>query len=89
MKIKNIEYKLATTDQLKCHKCGEGIEGKEGYLKFSFERTRGYFPLGERSLLLICWKCFAKLVEEVEVKRKTRKGDYEKLLKQRILMKLK
>ena len=86
MKIKKIEYKLSTTNTFKCHKCGEKIEGKEGYLKMSFERTRGYFPLGERSLIIICWKCFDNLTKEVNFKRKTRKEDYDRLLRKRILI---
>lgn len=89
MKIKDIGYKLSTTDKLCCHKCGNGIDGKEGYLKMSFERTRGYFPLGERSMVLICWNCFDNLVKDTELKRKTRKEDHSRLLKQRVLMKLK
>lgn len=89
MKIKDIKYHLSTTDKLNCHKCQNEIDGKEGYLKMSFERTRGYFPLGERSMLIICYKCFDSLVKDTEFKRKTRKEDHLKLLKKRMLMGLK
>lgn len=89
MKIKKIEYKLSTTDKLNCHKCGNSIDGKEGCINMSFERTRGYFPLGDRSMLLICWNCFSQVIQEVNKARKTRIEDYQRLLKRRIIMNLK
>jgi len=90
MKIKEITFKITTTNKLICHKCKNPIDGKEGYVRIFVERERGYNPFGGKDgVFRICWKCFEESNKEVEEKRKTRKKNYEMLLKRRILTGLK
>lgn len=90
MKIEKIDYKVTTTDKLKCHKCKKVIDGKEGYIKITTKRERGYNPLGgHNGMLRICWGCFEKSLENIFKDRKNREKTYDKVLKRRILVGLK
>lgn len=90
MKIKDVAFKITTTNKLTCHKCKSVIDGKEGYIRIFVERERGYnFFGGKDGVFRICWGCFEKSLKEIDGKRKTRKEDYDNLLKRRILIGLK
>jgi len=87
MKIKDISFKVTTTDKLMCHRCKSIINGKEGYIRITTERERGYNPIYSKDgVLRICWGCFEKDLKEIFKGRGKRKEDYEMLLKRRILV---
>lgn len=88
MKIEKIDYKVTTTDRLKCNKCKRVINGKEGYIKITTERERGLF--GDLTpTIRICWGCFEVSFGEIIKDRKNRKKTYDNLLRKRILIGLK
>lgn len=84
MKLKEISFKVTTTDKLICHRCKNLINGKEGYVKVIVERERTGF--GSKEVMSrICWNCFQKDLNEISEKRKTREDDWNRLLKRRVL----
>ncbi len=84
MKLKEISFKIATTDKLICHRCKNRIDGKEGYVKVVVERERNDY--GNKEVMSrICWSCFEKDLSEITKKRKTRIEDWNNLTKRRIL----
>ncbi len=86
MKIEKIDYKITTTDKLKCHRCKKAIDGKEGYIKITTKRERGYNQFGGTDgMLRICWGCFEKSLKDIFKNRENREENYNKLLKRRIL----
>ena len=84
MKLKEISFKVTTTNKLICHKCKNLINGKEGYVKVVLERERSAFQ-SKDTMSRICWDCFEKDLSEIIKKRKTRVEDWDRLLKRRVL----
>ena len=90
MKIREIAFKVTTTDKLACHKCKSIIDGKEGYIRIFVERERGYNPFGGKDgVFRICWNCFKISSGEIMKDRENREETYERILKRRILTGLK
>lgn len=84
MKLKEISFKVTTTDKLVCHRCKNLINGKEGYVKIVVERERSAFA-SKDTMSRICWNCFEKDLNEIIKKRKTRVEDFDNLMKRRVL----
>ncbi len=75
-----IEFKITTSQRLKCYGCNSGLRGGDGFIKI-------WKKWGND--IKICVDCFDEFMKEVNEKRKTSVKDYKKLLKDRILRNLK
>ena len=88
MKIKEISFKITTSERLKCNKCHGNIIGKEGYVKLSLlnPETPDYWTTD--FFLKLCHNCLEEIINDYLKKRKTVKEDYQLLLKKNIIKKL-
>jgi hypothetical protein len=85
----SLNYKLTNSKIFKCSICEEKIDGKEGYIKIPL----GLYPnnwVGSniKGVFKICWNCWDKQIKEINNARDTRKEDYDKMLKNKILKQL-
>jgi DNA-directed RNA polymerase subunit RPC12/RpoP len=80
-----IKFKLTTRKYLKCHRCKERINGKEGFVENNFINGGRY---DEVTRLFFCLKCWDNLTEEIKADRSNKEENYKTLLKKQILRKL-
>ena len=85
-------YKQTTSENIKCKLCKGRVDGENGYIKINmdFKIYDGWYSSSlQEKKIVICMKCFNKWLNGITEGEKTKKEDYKKLVRTRILRGLK